>query len=178
MQRARSSGGRRAPGMCEQRPEGAGALPVHASDAELWYVRTWMSRLMFRAMKKADDHMPLLGRTARTLGVRVSAAGAVPEDPPEFDVYPDAAGYVTPGRGLSVAMDDPGGLPRHRKPRSLGGEGRDPVFSLRVSAVGKVLNVNVDRPPHALIEPAARCSLAEYEAALAVTRTSWKVYDV
>jgi len=133
---------------------------------------------MFRAMKKADDRLPVLGRTARTLGVRVSAAGAIPENPPEFDVYPDAAGHVIPGWGLSVAMDHPGGLPRHRKPRSLGGEGRDPVFSLPVSAVGKVLNVNEDRPPHALIEPASRCSLAEYEAALAGTRPSWKVCDV
>jgi hypothetical protein len=137
-----------------------------------------MDRLMFRAMKKADDCLPVLGRTARTLGVRVSAPGAVPEDQPEFDVYPDATGHVTPGWGLSVAMDDPGGLPRHRKPRSLGGEGRDPVFSLPVSVVGKVLNVNEDRPPHALIEPAARCLLAEFEAALAGMRPSWKVYNV
>jgi hypothetical protein len=137
-----------------------------------------MNRLMFRAMKKADDYLPVLGRTARTLGVRVSAAGAVPEDSPDFDVYPDAASHVTPGRGLSVAMDNPGGLPRHRKPRSLGGEGRDPVFSLPLSAVGKVLNVNEDRPPHALIEPASPCSLADYEAALAGTRQSWKVCDV
>lgn len=133
---------------------------------------------MFRAMKKADDRLPMLGRTARTLGVRVSTAGAVPEDAPEFDVYPDAAGHVIPGWGLSVAMDDPRGLPRHRKPRSLGGEGRDPVFSLLMSAVGKVLNVNVDRPPHALIEPASRCSLADYESAFAGTRPSWKVCDV
>jgi hypothetical protein len=137
-----------------------------------------MDRVMFRAMKKADDHLPVIARTARTLGVRVSAAGAVPEDPPEFDVYPDAAGHVTPGWGLSVAMDDPRGLPRHRKPRSLGGEGRDPVFSLLMSAVGKALNVNEDHPPHALIEPVSRCSLADYEAALAGTRPSWKVCNV
>lgn len=133
---------------------------------------------MFRAMKKAEDRRPVLGRTARTLGVRISPQGAVPEDPPEFDVYPDAAGHVLPGQGMSVAMHDPGGLPRHRKPRSLGGEGRDPVFSLPVSAVGKALNVNEDRPPHALIEPASRCPLEEYEAALAETRGSWEVCDV
>ena len=137
-----------------------------------------MDRLMFRAMKKADDRLPTLGRTARTLGVRVSAAGTLPEDPPKFDVYPDAGGHVTPGWGLSVAMDDPGALPRHRKPPSLGGEGRDPVFSLPMSAVGKILNVNEDRPPHALIEPTTRCSLTEYEVALAGTRPSWKVCDV
>lgn len=137
-----------------------------------------MDRFMFRAMKKADDRLPALGRTARTLGVRVSALGAVPEDPPQFDVYPDTSGHVAPGRGLSVAIDDPRGLPKHRKPQALGGEGRDPVFSLPVNAVGKVLNLNEDRPPHALIEPATRCSLEEYEAALVGTRPSWKVYDV
>jgi hypothetical protein len=137
-----------------------------------------MDRFMFRAMKKADDCLPVLGRTARTLGVRVSAAGAVPKAPLEFDVYPDTADHVAPGFGLSVAMDDPRGLPRHRKPQSLGGEGRDPVFSLLVSAVGKALNVNVDHPPHALIEPASRCLLVDYESALAGTRQSWRVCDV
>ncbi len=136
-----------------------------------------MNRLMFRAMKKADDRLPVLGRTARTLGVRVSAFGAVPEDPPQFDVYPDASGHVAPGQGLSVAMDDPRGLPKHRKPQALGGEGRDPVFSLPVNAVAKDLNLNEDRPPHALIEPAVRCPLKEYEAALANTRTSWEAYN-
>lgn len=137
-----------------------------------------MDRLMFRAMKKADDRRPILGRTARTLGVRVSAFGATPEDPPQFDVYPDASGQVSPGWGLSVAMDDPRGLPKHRRPQALGGEGRDPVFSLPVRAVGNVMNVNEDRPPHALIEPAKLCSLEEYEAALAGTRPSWEVCDV
>ncbi|MBK8253214.1 MAG: hypothetical protein IPK82_11180 [Polyangiaceae bacterium] len=137
-----------------------------------------MDRFMFRAMKKAADRLPVLGRTARTLGVRVSVLGAVPEEPPRFDVYPDASGHVAPGQGLSVALDDPRGLPKHRKPQALGGEGRDPVFSLPVNAVDKVLSLNEDRPPHALIEPAIRCSLEEYEAALAGTRSSWRVYDV
>ena len=110
--------------------------------------------------------------------MRVSALGAIPENPPQFDVYPDASAHVAPGWGLSVAMDDPCGLPKHRKPQALGGEGRDPVFSLPVGAVGNVMNVNEDRPPHALIEPAIRCSLEEYEVALTGTRPAWKVYDV
>lgn len=134
---------------------------------------------MFRAMKKAaEDRLPELGRSARTLGVRVSPAGATPEDPPAFDVYPDAENRVVPGWGLSVAMDDPGGLPRHRKPRSLGGEGRDVLFSLLVSAVGKSLHVNEDQAPHALIEPASRCPLADYEGALTATRPSWRLCHV
>lgn len=129
---------------------------------------------MFRAMKKAEDSLPLVERSPRALGVRVSGVGA---NPP-FDVFPDSDGHVAPGSGLSVAMDDPRALPRHRKPRALGGEGRDPVFSLAVSVVREPLSVIEDRPPHALIEPASRCLLELFELALARTRPCWKVCDV
>ena len=137
-----------------------------------------MNRLMYRAMKEAPDHLPEVGRSSRMLGVRVSPLGDVPEDPPQFDVYPDVDGHVAPRWGMSVAMDNPRGLPRHRKPRSLGGEGRDPVFSLLVSLLGKGLNVHEDRAPHAVIEPTGRCPMTTYEAAVAATRPSWRPYHV
>jgi len=137
-----------------------------------------MDRLMYRAMKEAPDHLPELGRSSRMLGVRVSRPGAVPEKPPQFDVYPDLDGYVAPRWGMSVAMDDPRGLPRHRRPQSLGGEGRDPVFWLLVSLLGKGLSVYEDRAPHAVIEPAERCPLMTYEAALSATRPSWRPHHV
>jgi hypothetical protein len=137
-----------------------------------------MDRLVYRAMKKSDDKHPLLGRTARTLGVRVAPHGTVPKRPLEFDVYPDAADYVCSGFGMSVAMDNPKALPKHRRPRSLGGEGRDPVFALSAAAVSGVLRLFENAPPHALIEPAVPCLLAAFETALAETRVSWSPCDV
>jgi hypothetical protein len=87
---------------------------------------------MFRTMKIGDDGRPLVGRGRNKLGVKVSPPLAEP--PPlsatEFDVYPDLEGFVGPGRGMSVAMDDPRNLPFFRKPRALGGESRLPLFQL------------------------------------------------
>jgi len=134
-----------------------------------------MDRVMYRSMKKDESGRPELGRSSRTLGVRVSAVGAIPEaGQAKFDVYPDADSYVAPGRGMSVAMDHPANLPKHRKPQSLGGESRDPLFGIHLGAIRNTLHVNIDRPPHALIEPATRCALAVYERALAATRSSWE----
>lgn len=55
---------------------------------------------------KADDGRPLVERSARALGVRID------EEP--RDVVPDEAGDVSPGRGMSVAPDDPLFLPQQR----------------------------------------------------------------
>ena len=79
---------------------------------------------------------------------------------------------------MSVAVDDARHLPKPRRPRSLGGEGRDPVFSLQSGAVPEMLSLRVDRHPHALVEPALACLLNDYERALASTRPSWtKTHD-
>lgn len=76
---------------------------------------------MFRAMKEEGDGLPVIGRSGRTLGVRVE--GAIRDIP----VAPD--GTVAPASGgMSVALDDLIRLHKPRLPRSLGGEGRDPVF--------------------------------------------------
>jgi hypothetical protein len=73
--------------------------------------------LMFRAMRQDLDGYPLLGRSSRTLGVRVDG---------EYRNLPVAEdGTVAPETGgMSVALEKPGNLPKHRLPRSLGGEGR------------------------------------------------------
>src|SRR2546430_2606362 len=64
----------------------------------------------FRTMTRADDGLPVVGRSARSLGVRV------PED-----IQPDAAGRVVPGQGgMSVAPGSFWNLPNHRRPRGLG----------------------------------------------------------
>ena len=122
---------------------------------------------MFRAMQLEIDGLPKLGRSARELGIRI-----------DVDLPVDADGWVEPGTGgMSVAVDDALNLPKHRRPRSLGGDGRDPVFSLQTRVLPDDLALRVDRRPHALVEPARRSALQIYEAALALTRSSWRKID-
>jgi hypothetical protein len=122
---------------------------------------------VFRAMRSDSDGQPRLGRAARDLGVRIEGRFA--------DLPVAADGSVRPGTGgMSVAVDDARHLPKPRRPRSLGGEGRDPVFSLQSGAFPESLSLHVDRRPHALVEPALPCLLNDYERALASTRPSWR----
>ena len=73
---------------------------------------------MFRAMKQDSDGYPLVGRSGRMLGVRV--------DGPFQDLPVAKDGTVAPKTGgMSVALEESHNLPKHRLPRSLGGEGRD-----------------------------------------------------
>lgn len=76
--------------------------------------------------------------------------------------------------GMSVALDAPQNLPKPRLPRSLGGEGRDPVFSMFTADVPGSLIVRTDRYPHALVEPGRRCLLREFESELVSSRPLWR----
>lgn len=70
-------------------------------------------------------------------------------------------------------MDDPLNLPKHRVPKNLGGNGRDPVFAIGASALPTSLVDRVASYPHALVEPSTSMPLTHYEGALAGTRKSW-----
>jgi hypothetical protein len=73
------------------------------------------SRTLIRAMRCEADGLPQVGRSARTLGVRVEG--------PFRDIPVSAGNTVRPGTGgMSVVFDDPNGLPRERLPRSLGAD--------------------------------------------------------
>jgi hypothetical protein len=62
-----------------------------------------MERL-YRTMKAGADGLPTLGRSARSLGVRV--------DGPHADVRVDQGGCVLPATGgMSVTVDDPAQRP-------------------------------------------------------------------
>jgi hypothetical protein len=74
---------------------------------------------------------------------------------------------------MSVALDAAQNLPKPRLPKSLGGEGRDPVFRMSSAALPASLLVRPDRYPHALVEPAAVCLFEQYEKNLWGTRLSW-----
>ena len=126
---------------------------------------------MFRAMKAEADGLPKAGRSGRELGVRI--------DGPARDLVVGLDGTVEPGTGgMSVALDTAQNLPKPRLPRSLGGEGRDPVFTMLAAEVPRTLLLRPDRYPHALVEPGRRCPLPDFESDLASTRSLWsKVHD-
>lgn len=126
---------------------------------------------MFRAMKAEPDGLPRVGRSSRELGIRVNG--------PIRDLPVGEDGIVDPETGgMSVALDVVQNLSKPRLPRSLGGEGRDPVFTMRKAEVSGTLTLRVDRYPHALVEPIRRCLLVEFESDLASTRSFWnKAYD-
>jgi hypothetical protein len=121
---------------------------------------------MFRAMKEVVDGLPKVGRSGRELSVRI--------DGPTRDLPVGKDGTVEPATGgMSVALDAAQNLPKPRLPRSLGGEGRDPVFTMFTGGVPATLLLRLDRYPHALIEPSRRCPLSHFETDLAGTRTFW-----
>jgi hypothetical protein len=74
---------------------------------------------------------------------------------------------------MSVALDTAQNLPKPRLPRSLGGEGRDPVFTMLAAEVPRTLLLRPDCYPHALVEPGRRCPLPDFESDLASTRSLW-----
>ena len=129
--------------------------------------------MWFRSMTPAPDGLPILGRSARSLGVRV------PDD-----VHPDTAGFVSTGTGgMSVSPASMWNLPHHRRPRGAGrgstGPASDFIFSTETSVLAvQSLTVRLDpeRPgKHAYVEPSERVLLAAYEQSLAATRSGWKL---
>lgn len=127
-------------------------------------------QILFRAMKADKDGRPVLGKDRRTLGVK-------PGVPPAGDIPVDVDGFVTVGSGgLSVAPDDPRDLPLHRRPKEWGGDGRDPVFALRIDALPQAtLALRLDRPQHGLIEPTKRCKFDAFQKDLHSTRSDWAI---
>ena len=111
------------------------------------------------------------GARAVKLGIRI--------DGPIRDLPVGEDGMVEPKTGgMSVALDAVQNPPKPRLPRSLGGEGRDPIFTMRRAVVVDKLILRIDRYPHAFVEPIHRCLLVEFESDLARTRSFWsKVHD-
>ena len=126
------------------------------------------ARDLYRAMDD-DGGTPLVD--PNHLGVR--SAG-------EYrDIQVDAAGVVRPGTGgMSVTPDDPINLPRHVRPRSLGGRGRRPVWLVSSAHITDPLAAREDGPPHWLIEPSSTMAMATYESALAATAARGARADV
>lgn len=129
-------------------------------------------RKLYRAMRPdpANAALPLCGPDARSLGAR-----------PGVDIAVDMNGVVHPSTGgMSVSPDDLRNLPPHRRPRSLGGEGKDPVFVVGTGDLGGPLTYRPDprRPgAHGFVEPAAPMAMAAYQHALCETGPRWRIME-
>ncbi len=78
---------------------------------------------------------------------------------------------------MSVAYETPQNLPEHRRPPNHGGTGPDPVWELDEGDLAEGLAYREDEEllGHGFIEPAWTMELSDYEEALAVTRSSWRI---
>jgi hypothetical protein len=122
---------------------------------------------LFRGMREDASSLPEIGASSRCLGVR-----------PGFDVPATLPGDVVPAGqgGMSVSPDDLMSLPYFRRPASLGGTSRDPVWHLRETDLGPDLQYRPD-PTHAghgFLEPSRSMTLAECQQPLAQTQPLWR----
>lgn len=119
-------------------------------------------------MKKDSDGKPMCGTKANELGLR-----------PGVDITADSDGMVHPKTGgLSTTPDDPGRLPPHVRPPSLGGRGKLPLYVLEVEGDGGGLAARRDpKHPHrhAFIEPTVSMALTALQALLCSGRDDWEV---
>ena len=119
---------------------------------------------IYRSMRDDGDGMPSCGGTAIELGVR-----------PGIDIPVGAAGTVMPGTGgMSVGLGGPERLPRHRRPPEHGGTGDCPVRQMESDDLPGELSFRIDpkrADAHAFVEPRIPMALAEFQAALAQSRS-------
>lgn len=80
------------------------------------------------------------------------------------------------GGGMSVTPDDVLLLPQSRRPRSLGGTGRKPIWSLSTDLLSKhSLGCRQDDVSHALVEVSEPMPLAKFNANIGDTAPDWEV---
>jgi hypothetical protein len=131
--------------------------------------------LIYRSMQKDGDR-PKLGRTAKTLGVRIPG-----------DIAVDATGHVSPGTGGMSVVPAWRLLKSHRIPMRLRHFCPDATGKTDLSCwkmgegefkdgpLAPGLSFRRDTPMHGLVEPAQVVSLADFEADLAATRDQWTI---
>ncbi len=118
---------------------------------------------IYRCMRPDAVGAPKIGASLSTLGVR-----------PGKDIPVAADGSVDPQTGgMSVTPDDPDAMPFDLLPRSRGGDGRHPMFSLVVADLPETLVARRDKPDHANVEPATRQSFAAYNGDVQSTQGRW-----
>ncbi len=145
-----------------------------------------MAKLYYRGMV-AENGKPKIGRSARLLGVRPSIDIDIEQMPRD---YLDDHGYLRPeaernptGELVDVAIRNTKGmstslsiesLPAFRRPATVGGTGRDPLWQVEDSNVTGDLEAVQDGATHISIMPRTTMLLERYETALAKTQDDWK----
>lgn len=148
------------------RPD-ASMMPASASNEglpaeEAYPASGGAGTMVYRAMREDPAGGPVVGPTARTLGVRS-----------QVDI-PVVARQVQPNTGgMSVALDRPENLHPLRRPLRYGGSGKDPVWGLHSDQLGSDLQFRGDSATHGLIEPARAMSLDDFQRHLAHTKLLW-----
>ena len=66
---------------------------------------------------------------------------------------------------MSVSPNGPRNLPSHRRPPTLGGTGKDPVWRITIADLGIDLQYRPDpaRAGHGFVEPVRLMTLSEYQ---------------
>ena len=136
---------------------------------------------VYRSMTVVDSK-PMIGRTARSLGIRPNEDIPVQEDGAVFS--------ETGGMSVAPAWRD---LPGHRIPKRLRAEGADDASGSNADACWTMgdgdftdapftasLVLRVDRyedfrPVHGTVQPTIKMMLEEYESALAATQGQWYI---
>jgi hypothetical protein len=126
-------------------------------------------------MKRAEDGLPVVAPASNGLGVR-----------PGIDIDVDHENNAIPNdKGMSVSPSWKGVISPGRIPKRLGGEGSNnsDVFVLGTGPfeqflIADGLDLLPDSPTHGVIRPAHVVPLAQFQAALAATRTDWRSVEV
>jgi hypothetical protein len=124
-------------------------------------------------MDKENGAPRCCGDSGSCLGVRI---GTGKYD----DIATQEDGHVHPRTGgLSVSPDDPKRLPRHRRPRSLGGDSTRPLWVVSHEQLQAELHYEPDEPDpegiirHGLVEPGIPMPPEALQEHLRNTTTLW-----
>ncbi len=121
-------------------------------------------------MQRDSDGRPVVGESARRLGARRVI---------DIEIGADLLVHPVSG-GMSVSPGSPEHLPRHRKPPEWGGTGLDRVWEISSDELGDGLlyRPDPDQPDtHGFVEPERPMTFDEYQAALAETRSKWRLVE-
>jgi hypothetical protein len=122
-----------------------------------------------------DGDRPMVGATARTLGVRITK---------DISVQADRVRPRTGGMSVSPSWRK---LPQHRIPRRLlhlvpeaSGKDDDACWRMgegpfETGTVADGLILRLDTPRHGLVEPVETMPAEDYQAKLAATRDLWRI---